>query len=191
MDESWHGAHRRCAAARAAIMRETPTTTEPACRSSWPQPATTLAARASRSMSLIIFIIFVALVFDFLNGFHDAANSIATVVSTRVLTPTQAVVVGGVFQLRRGVPLRHRASPDDRQGLDPHPQFVDIYVVFGGLMARSSGTSSPGCSRCRPARRTRWSAALAGRGDRQGRIRRRSSSARSGVCCCCSSFSRR
>ena len=46
---------------------------------------------------LIFFIIFVALVFDFLNGFHDAANSIATVVSTRVLTPTQAVVWAAFF----------------------------------------------------------------------------------------------
>jgi PiT family inorganic phosphate transporter len=40
-------------------------------------------------LTLIIFIIFVALVFDFLNGFHDAANSIATIVSTRVLTPSR------------------------------------------------------------------------------------------------------
>ncbi|MGH7404037.1 MAG: inorganic phosphate transporter, partial [Candidatus Rokuibacteriota bacterium] len=38
-------------------------------------------------MLLIVFIILVALVFDYINGFHDAANSIATVVSTRVLTP--------------------------------------------------------------------------------------------------------
>ena len=38
-------------------------------------------------LSLVIGIVIVALVFDFINGFHDAANSIATVVSTRVLTP--------------------------------------------------------------------------------------------------------
>jgi inorganic phosphate transporter, PiT family len=37
--------------------------------------------------ALVIFIIFIALVFDYTNGFHDAANSIATVVSTRVLSP--------------------------------------------------------------------------------------------------------
>ena len=43
------------------------------------------------SLWLVGFIILVALVFDFINGFHDAANSIATVVSTRVLTPMQAV----------------------------------------------------------------------------------------------------
>src|SRR3989442_11119540 len=42
-------------------------------------------------MELIVFLIIVALVFDFNNGFHDAANSIATVVSTRVLSPMLAV----------------------------------------------------------------------------------------------------
>jgi PiT family inorganic phosphate transporter len=46
---------------------------------------------------LIILIILVALVFDFLNGFHDAANSIATVVSTRVLSPQKAVVWAAFF----------------------------------------------------------------------------------------------
>src|ERR687885_360419 len=48
-------------------------------------------------LTLVIFIIFVALVFDFLNGFHDAANSIATIVSTRVLTPTAAVAWAAFF----------------------------------------------------------------------------------------------
>jgi PiT family inorganic phosphate transporter len=46
---------------------------------------------------IIVFIIFVALAFDFINGFHDAANSIATVVSTRVLTPRQAVLWAAFF----------------------------------------------------------------------------------------------
>ncbi|HEY2932223.1 MAG TPA: inorganic phosphate transporter [Acidobacteriota bacterium] len=45
----------------------------------------------------VIFIVIVALVFDFLNGFHDAANSIATIVSTRVLTPLQAVIWAAFF----------------------------------------------------------------------------------------------
>jgi PiT family inorganic phosphate transporter len=49
------------------------------------------------SFHLIVFIIGVALIFDYINGFHDAANSIATVVSTRVLTPTIAVVWAAVF----------------------------------------------------------------------------------------------
>jgi PiT family inorganic phosphate transporter len=47
--------------------------------------------------SLLVFIVAVALVFDYINGFHDAANSIATVVSTRVLSPGAAVVWAGFF----------------------------------------------------------------------------------------------
>src|SRR5512140_503496 len=50
-------------------------------------------------LTLIVFIIFVALVFDFLNGFHDSANSIATIVSTRVLTPRKAVMWAAFFNL--------------------------------------------------------------------------------------------
>src|SRR5438034_5517305 len=45
----------------------------------------------------VVGIIFTALVFDYINGFHDAANSIATVVSTRVLTPGKAVIWAAVF----------------------------------------------------------------------------------------------
>jgi PiT family inorganic phosphate transporter len=46
---------------------------------------------------LVVLVIFVALVFDYINGFHDAANSIATVVSTRVLTPGKAVIWAAFF----------------------------------------------------------------------------------------------
>ena len=48
-------------------------------------------------MTLIIVVIIIALIFDYINGFHDAANSIATVVSTRVLTPGQAVLWAAFF----------------------------------------------------------------------------------------------
>ena len=48
-------------------------------------------------MTLLIIIIVLAIIFDYINGFHDAANSIATVVSTKVLTPTQAVVWAAFF----------------------------------------------------------------------------------------------
>ena len=47
--------------------------------------------------AFVVLIILVALVFDYINGFHDAANSIATVVSTRVLTPGQAVIWAAFF----------------------------------------------------------------------------------------------
>jgi Phosphate transporter family len=48
-------------------------------------------------MELLVIIITLALIFDYINGFHDAANSIATIVSTKVLTPFQAVIWGGLF----------------------------------------------------------------------------------------------
>src|SRR2546430_2618323 len=48
-------------------------------------------------MSFIIVIIILALIFDYINGFHDAANSIATIVSTKVLTPFQAVFWAAFF----------------------------------------------------------------------------------------------
>ncbi|HLG06909.1 MAG TPA: inorganic phosphate transporter, partial [Gemmatimonadales bacterium] len=51
----------------------------------------------SAAVAMVLFIIAVALVFDFINGFHDAANSIATVVGTRVLSPGVAVVWAAFF----------------------------------------------------------------------------------------------
>src|SRR5262245_42392 len=50
-------------------------------------------------MTLILCVILVALVFEYINGFHDTANSIATVVSTKVLTPRQAVVLAAITNL--------------------------------------------------------------------------------------------
>jgi len=49
------------------------------------------------SMAFVIFLVIVALVFDFINGFHDSSNSISTIVSTRVLTPKQAVMWAAFF----------------------------------------------------------------------------------------------
>ena len=48
-------------------------------------------------MTFLIIIIILALIFDYINGFHDAANSIATIVSTKVLTPFQAVLWAALF----------------------------------------------------------------------------------------------
>src|SRR6476619_2612894 len=50
-------------------------------------------------MTLLLTVIVVALVFEYINGFHDTANSIATVVSTKVLTPRQAVVMAATTNL--------------------------------------------------------------------------------------------
>jgi len=48
-------------------------------------------------MTFLVVIVVLALVFDYINGFHDAANSIATIVSTKVLTPFQAVLWAAFF----------------------------------------------------------------------------------------------
>ena len=50
-------------------------------------------------MTLFLIVLFAALVFEYINGFHDAANAIATVVSTKVLTPRQAILMAAFFNL--------------------------------------------------------------------------------------------
>ncbi len=84
-------------------------------------------------LALIIVIIFVALVFDFLNGFHDAANSIATIVCTRVLSPIQAVWWAAFFNFVAafvfGTPVAHTIG----KGLIDTTA-IDQFVVLGGLM---------------------------------------------------------
>src|SRR5690348_10243477 len=84
-------------------------------------------------LELIVFIILVALVFDFLNGFHDAANSIATIVSTRVLSPSQAVVWAAFFNFVAAFVFGTKVSQTISAGL-VDPAFVDVWVVFGGLL---------------------------------------------------------
>src|SRR5438477_1149558 len=88
-------------------------------------------------LTLIFVIIVVALVFDFLNGFHDAANSIATIVSTRVLTPSQAVVWAAFFNFVAAFTFGTgvaSAIAGDYLKSKPEQGMVDVYVVFGGLM---------------------------------------------------------
>ena len=84
-------------------------------------------------LGLIILIIIVALAFDFLNGFHDAANSIATVVSTRVLTPMQAVAWAAFFNFVAAFAFGTGVAQTIGKGLVDTRQ-VDIYVVLGGLI---------------------------------------------------------
>jgi PiT family inorganic phosphate transporter len=81
----------------------------------------------------IVFIIFIALVFDFLNGFHDAANSIATIVSTRVLTPSQAVAWAAFFNFAAAFLFGTKVAATIGTGL-VDPGVINIYVVFAGLM---------------------------------------------------------
>ena len=81
---------------------------------------------------LVIITILVALIFDFLNGFHDAANSIATVVSTRVLSPKLAVVWAAVFNFLAAFILGTAVAKTIGRGMIRLDE-VDQYVVLGGL----------------------------------------------------------
>ena len=68
------------------------------------------------SFSIVVFLVVLALAFDFMNGFHDAANSIATVVSTRVLRPHYAVAWAAFFNFVAFLVLRPQRRHHDRQG---------------------------------------------------------------------------
>ena len=87
----------------------------------------------SSALILVIVITAVALVFDFLNGFHDAANSVATVVATRVLTPLQAVIWAAVFNFISvftfGTAVAHTVGAGM---VDLHA--VTVYVILAGLI---------------------------------------------------------
>src|SRR5438132_325147 len=83
-------------------------------------------------LSLVVFIVVVALVFDFINGFHDAANSIATVVSTRVLTPLQAVVWAAFFNFVAAFGFGVQVATTVGKGV-VEPAIVDQWVILAGL----------------------------------------------------------
>jgi PiT family inorganic phosphate transporter len=81
----------------------------------------------------VICIILVALVFDFLNGFHDAANSIATVVSTRVLSPRVAVVWAAFFNFVAAFTFGTAVAKTMGKGMIDL-RFVNLYVILAGLL---------------------------------------------------------
>src|SRR5213595_2577001 len=82
---------------------------------------------------VVLALIGLALIFDFLNGLHDAANSIATVVSTRVLTPQQAVLWAAFFNFIAF--LVFNLGVADRIGKGSlQPEFVNNSVIAGTLI---------------------------------------------------------
>ncbi|MES2562583.1 MAG: inorganic phosphate transporter [Pseudomonadota bacterium] len=85
------------------------------------------------SFEVLIFLIIVALAFDFMNGFHDAANSIATVVSTGVLRPTWAVAWAAAFNFLAFFLFETKVAATIGKGIID-PTIVDHYVIFGALM---------------------------------------------------------
>ncbi len=85
------------------------------------------------SIEIVVFLVVVALAFDFLNGFHDAANSIATVVSTRVLRPQWAVVWAAFFNVVAFLVFGAAVAATVGKGIID-PAVVDHRVVFGALV---------------------------------------------------------
>jgi PiT family inorganic phosphate transporter len=85
-------------------------------------------------MTLLVVIIVLALLFDYINGFHDAANSIATVVSTKVLTPLQAVIWAAFFNFVAFFIFKDHAVANTI-GKTVHGEFITLQVIFSGLIA--------------------------------------------------------
>jgi inorganic phosphate transporter, PiT family len=98
------------------------------------------AAEAGQiSLAVLVLLVALALLFDFMNGFHDAANSIATVVSTGVLKPHQAVMFAAFFNVVAIFVFQLKVAATVGKGI-VEPGVIDQYVVFGalvGAMARN------------------------------------------------------
>jgi inorganic phosphate transporter, PiT family len=88
----------------------------------------------SNFMTLVVIIIILALIFDYINGFHDAANSIATVVSTKVLTPFQAVVWAAIFNCVAYFIFKDHAVANTISKTVTK-EFITLPVIFSGLIA--------------------------------------------------------
>jgi inorganic phosphate transporter, PiT family len=82
---------------------------------------------------VLVMLVVLALLFDFMNGFHDAANSIATVVSTGVLKPTQAVAFAAFFNVVAIFVFQLKVAATVGKGI-VDPGVVDQHVIFGALL---------------------------------------------------------
>jgi PiT family inorganic phosphate transporter len=89
------------------------------------------------ALGTLVFLVALALAFDFLNGLHDAANSIATVVSTGVLRPHQAVLMAAFFNFVALFIFHLKVAATVGKGI-VDPEIIDHYVVFGALVGASS-----------------------------------------------------
>ena len=89
-------------------------------------------------LTLLILIIVLAFIFDFINGFHDAANSIATIVSTKVLTPFQAVVWAAFFNFAAFFISKYifkEFGIGNTVAKWVHPEFITLQVILAGIIA--------------------------------------------------------
>ena len=89
---------------------------------------------ANISFGAIAVLVFMALAFDFMNGFHDAANAIATVVSTRVMKPHTAVAMAAFCNVAAIFVFELKVAATVGKGTI-EPSIIDYHVVFGALMA--------------------------------------------------------
>ncbi len=94
-------------------------------------------ATAQVALWVVVLLVVLALAFDFMNGFHDAANSIATVVSTGVLKPGQAVLFAAFFNFVAIFVFHLSVAATIGKGL-AQPGIVDVHVVFGALIGAIS-----------------------------------------------------
>src|SRR3990172_9899780 len=92
-------------------------------------------------LTLTIIIIVLALLFDFLNGMNDAANSVATVVSTRVLTPFQAVLWAAFFNFAAAFFFGVNVANTIGKGI-VDVAIVDNFVIFSGLIGAITCTAT-------------------------------------------------
>ncbi len=85
-------------------------------------------------MLLLVTIIVLALIFDYINGFHDAANSIATIVSTKVLTPFQAVLWAAFFNFAAFFVFKeHKVANTIAKTV--YAEYIDLHVILAGILA--------------------------------------------------------
>src|SRR6516164_2172285 len=88
-------------------------------------------------MTFLVIIIILALIFDFINGFHDAANSIATIVSTKVLTPFQAVLWAALFNFAAFFISKYIIGEfriGNTIANSVNKEFISLEVIFAGLI---------------------------------------------------------
>ncbi len=85
------------------------------------------------TLHVLVFLVVLAVAFDFMNGLHDAANSIATVVSTGVLKPQQAVAFAAFFNFTAIFVFHLKVAATVGKGI-VEPGIIDHYVVFGALV---------------------------------------------------------
>src|SRR5262245_5282785 len=107
------------------------------------------------ALVILVVVVALALAFDYINGFHDTANAVATVISTGVLPGRTAVLLAAVCNFVGAFLSLRVAGTIGRDIADPAS--VTQVVWWPPWSGRFSGTCLPGTTASRPARRTHWS----------------------------------